>query len=101
MAEQIRQYVSDDISQKFLLLGKTYKEETTDIRESPALKIYETLQKEGYNVCAYDSEVDKDADMYELMKECSYIFVLVRHTKMMEQLKAGLDRYENIKVIYF
>ena len=101
VAEQIRQYVSDDISQKFLLLGKTYKEETTEIRESPALKIYETLQKEGYNVCAYDSEVDKDADMYELMKECSYIFVLVRHTKMMEQLKAGLDRYENIKVIYF
>jgi len=26
---------------------------------------------------------------------------MVRHTKMMEQLKAGLDRYENIKVIYF
>ena len=105
VADKIRKIISQDISQKFAILGKTYKEETTDVRESPAGEVFKRLSDAGYHVVAYDSEVDKNTSLAETVTECQYLFVLVRHKKMMQELK----EYEMIEknkgnvlnVIYF
>lgn len=94
IAEMIRQYIASDISQKFILLGKTYKSETTDIRESPALEIYEILSREGYNVSIYDSEIDLKKNFTEEVCGCNYIFILVPHKKMLQELEEFLLQIE-------
>lgn len=90
IAAVIRQYAASDISQKFMLLGKTYKPETTDVRESPAMEIYNILKNEGYHVSAYDSEIDTDQCLMEMIPECRFIFVLVPHKRMMQELEECL-----------
>ncbi len=92
IAAMIRRYVSSDISQKFILLGKTYKPETTDVRESPALEIYTTLKNEGYAVTAYDSIVDSGRKLSEEILGCNFVFVLVRHKKLMYELETCLEQ---------
>lgn len=42
-----------------LLVGVAYKEETADIRQSPALKIWKTLSESGLNVSYHDPYVDR------------------------------------------
>ncbi len=95
IAAQIRQYVSGNLLQKFLLLGKTYKPETTDVRESPAMEIYGILKSEGYYVSSYDSEIDVEKDLYEEMDDCTYVFILVQHRKMMSELDECLNRFKS------
>lgn len=87
IAAEIRRYVSSDISQKFILLGQTYKPETTDVRESPAAEIYRILREEGYSVSVYDSEIDIDKKLIEEIEGCSFAFVLVPHEKMLKELE--------------
>ncbi len=41
----------------FLVLGVTYKRDTNDLRESPALDIMKILQGKGATVSFYDSYV--------------------------------------------
>ncbi len=92
IAAIIRKYVSSDISQKFILLGQTYKPETTDIRESPAAEIYEILKGEGYSVTAYDSEVGSGKALLEEIRGCTFAFVLVPHKRMLKELEECLAR---------
>ena len=39
---------------KILLLGVAYKQDIDDYRESPALRVYKILRREGADVCFYD-----------------------------------------------
>ena len=92
IAAEIRRVVADDLTQGILLLGKTYKAGTNDTRESPAIRIYELLKRDGYNVMAYDSEVDRVDSLEELIRQCSCLFVLVPHPRMMLELDAVVGR---------
>jgi len=105
VAAEIRKILSQDISQRFAVLGKTYKEETTDIRESPAGEIFRILKGAGYHVVAYDSEVDRNISLAEAVEGCGYLFVLVHHKKMLQELEEYVNdkknEGKNLKVIYF
>lgn len=92
IAAMIRKYISSDISQKFVLLGQTYKPETTDVRESPAAEIYRILKEEGYFVTAYDSEVESDKTLSEEIRGCKFAFVLVPHKRMLKELEECLEQ---------
>jgi UDP-N-acetyl-D-glucosamine dehydrogenase len=46
--------VSSDPSYKILLIGISYKPNIDDIRESPAIKIWELFEKLGHTVSFYD-----------------------------------------------
>ena len=54
---------------------------------------------------AYDSEVDKDASLAETVSGCRYLFVLVRHKKMMQELKeyeaAEKNKGNEVNIVYF
>ena len=43
---------------RILIVGMGYKPNTSDLRESPSVKIYGILKSAGYEVCWYDSFVD-------------------------------------------
>lgn len=57
-ARKIRRVLSSYADPRIVTLGLAYKPETYDIRNSPAQKIIEELQLDGYDVHAYDRFVD-------------------------------------------
>jgi nucleotide sugar dehydrogenase len=46
--------VSQEAAAEVLLIGITYKKDVNDLRESPAITVFDLLVKEGYNVKYYD-----------------------------------------------
>ena len=50
-------FVKNGHNPNVLLVGVSYKEETADIRQSPALKIWKELEKSGMNVSYHDPYV--------------------------------------------
>lgn len=62
MAYRVVQACSDSVEGKRIaILGLTFKPNTDDIRESPALVIIPELQKQGGRIAAYDPEGMKEA----------------------------------------
>jgi len=69
---------------KVLLLGKTYKPDVADIRESPSLNIGKRLVKLSENIVHFDPYVDND-DLSELVKEnWDLIVILVSHSQFIQ-----------------
>jgi len=52
-------FVKNGHNPKVLIVGVSYKEETSDIRQSPALKIWKDLEKSGMNVSYHDPYVGR------------------------------------------
>lgn len=73
---------------KILLVGVSYKSDVDDVRESPALKIWDLFAKQGISVSYYDpyvlqingySSVDlKD----EVINECDVIVITTNHSNI-------------------
>jgi UDPglucose 6-dehydrogenase len=54
MMEKVRQVVPEARGKVAAVLGLSFKPNTDDIRESPAIKVIEGLQAQGFGVRAYD-----------------------------------------------
>ena len=71
---------------KILLLGITYKKDSSDLRESPALKIWELLEKKFAKVSFYDLSIEeyrgkKNASLCDLQTfDC--VCILVKHSNL-------------------
>ena len=57
VASKIRRHVRKIADPKIVALGMTYKPDSDDLRESPALRIIEILKGEGYDIKSYDNFV--------------------------------------------
>lgn len=70
---------------KITIFGLTYKGDVDDIRESPALKIFQTLQEQArYEVCAVDPHLNSDLVHHELEEalwDSDLAVVLVDHSE--------------------
>jgi len=75
LPNKVRNYFKDDLKGKTLALwGLAFKNDTDDIRESPALAIIEALTKEGCNIVAYDPQAtDNVAQKYQENKQLSFV----------------------------
>jgi len=93
IAAKIRAMISADMTQDILILGKTYKEETNDVRESPALRIIEMLRADGYRISSYDPFVDTSVSLKEIASSVRYIFVLVSHKQLLKELDELISEY--------
>jgi len=84
-----------------LLLGAAYKPNTSDIRESPALKIFTILKEDFFNIRIKDPLCK--GYMYEnILDEVSdvdIIVILVKHKKILEDLTKVESQYPNIKIV--
>jgi UDP-N-acetyl-D-mannosaminuronic acid dehydrogenase len=60
-------------------LGRTYKADVTDVRESPALHVAEGLRRGGATVREHDAMLDKDTSVEDLSTGADAIVLLVEH----------------------
>ncbi|HYF52555.1 MAG TPA: nucleotide sugar dehydrogenase [Planctomycetota bacterium] len=92
VATRIRRLVANTPNPHLLILGATYKPETYDPRNSPALDVVELLRVEGYSLEVYDPNV-KQFNAPKLAerltaKKVTHIFTLVPHKAILQELKA-------------
>lgn len=88
IAAGIRHALKDIKNPRIIALGITYKPDTYDIRNSPALRIIDLLREDGYRVDAYDpiAEGYEYSSIAELVKETDCLIVLVEHKVIREEL---------------
>lgn len=86
MVEKIKNGLGGVQGKRIGFLGITFKPNTDDIRESPAIKIIKKLIKEGARICAYDPagmsaareelpDIEYAKDMYEVAKDSDAIVI--------------------------
>lgn len=76
---------------RILLLGMSYKENISDLRESPSLAIYDILLEKGYKVDFYDSfvtsfkkneQIIKSIDSLDTVPTYDLVVILTPHTTL-------------------
>jgi UDP-N-acetyl-D-mannosaminuronic acid dehydrogenase len=90
IASKIRQALKGVRNPQIVALGLTYKPDTYDTRNSPAMEIVEMLRADGYRVKAYDPWVagKQYASIKEVAKGADCLAVLVEHKVIREELTA-------------
>jgi len=88
IAARIKHILKDVKRPRIVTLGLTYKPDTYDTRNSPALKIIDLLRKDGYQVEAYDQLVKgyQYNSIEEIAKGADCLAVLVEHQAVREEL---------------
>jgi UDP-N-acetyl-D-mannosaminuronic acid dehydrogenase len=88
IAARIRQTLNNIKNPRIVAVGVTYKPDTYDIRNSPALKIVNLLREDGYQVEAYDplAEGYPYTSIEEVAKGADCLVVLVEHQIIKEEL---------------
>ncbi len=87
MVEKIENSVGDLKGKRLGVLGLTFKPNTDDIRESPAIKILTALINKGASIVAFDpagmeaskqilNDVDYVQDMYEVAKDADALILI-------------------------
>ncbi len=88
IAARIRQALRNIKNPRIVALGVTYKPDTYDTRNSPALKIINLLRQDGYQVEAYDPLATgyQYPSIVEVVKGADCLAVLVEHQAIREEL---------------
>lgn len=88
IAAKIRHALRDIKSPRIVALGVTYKPDTYDIRNSPALRIIALLEEDGYTVAAYDPVAAgyQYGSIEELARGADCLLVLVEHQVIKKEL---------------
>ena len=88
IAANIRLAVAELDGPEIALIGATYKANTNDLRESPALEIYESLHRDGYNVTVFDPIADDYpmTTLEDLASKFDCIAILIEHDVIIEEL---------------
>ena len=88
---KIRQALKGIKNPRIVALGATYKPDTSDIRNSPALKIIELLGEDGYHVVVHDplAEGYPYTSVVEAAVGADCLMVLVEHQVIREELTRG------------
>ncbi len=90
IAEKVRRAVQEISDPLIVALGITYKPDTYDIRNSPALQIIEMLQDDGYRVEAYDPVAPgyQYTSVIEAAEGADCLVALVEHQVIRDELFA-------------
>lgn len=98
----VNQLLANQLIKKITVFGLTYKGNVDDIRESPAMHIYEELRKQpGYEVVAYDPHVDLsfvEKDMEKALTDSSLVLVLTDHDQFKHLTSEHFDNMHKAQV---
>jgi UDP-N-acetyl-D-mannosaminuronic acid dehydrogenase len=85
---KIRQALQDIKNPRIVALGVTYKPDTYDVRNSPALDIIELLRADGYQIEAYDPVVKgyQYKSIKDIAKGADCLVILVEHQIIKQEL---------------
>ena len=103
IADKILKIIGNPFGKTIAILGLTFKANTDDIRESPALTIIPILQKAGVHIKAFDPQgmenckpilqVQYTLDPYSAIKDSSAVIIL---TEWQEFKKLDIQHIKNI-----
>lgn len=98
IAAKIRRAVKDISNPKIVALGATYKANTNDLRNSPAIKIVDILTGEGYDVALHDPIAKEYAysSIEKVAKGVDCLAILVEHEAIISEL---LENEQSIKAL--
>lgn len=83
------------------ILGLAYKENTSDLRESPSLKIIEILEKKGFKPLKFDPHIKTLSNcdsLNQLLQKSDYIILATAHKQFLK-INGKLLAKNNIKII--
>lgn len=92
MADRVRRAVSKLDRPKILLVGATYKPDTYDLRESPAISVFQLLRNDGYDVVQYDPIVPDlkfKPSLTEASRGFDAVFILVAHKCIINEIESN------------
>jgi len=97
VASKIRKTLSKINNPKIILLGRSYKPNVADERESPAIEIYEILKADGYNVESYDPLIKdyKYSSLLDITKGIDCLIILVKHKVVLEEFNREKEKIFN------
>ncbi len=89
-------------SPKLLMLGISYKSNSDDLRCSKAMKLYDILKKEKYNVTYYDYIVDDRKESFEedMKKHLDNIDVVILSCGHEKFLTYQFEKHKSIKLFF-
>ncbi len=98
IAAKIRHALRDIKNPRIVALGITYKPDTYDVRNSPALRIIELLRADGYQVEAYDplAEGYQYSSARDIAKDADCLVVLVGHRIIKEELTQNESEIKSV-----
>lgn len=93
---RIRRAVRDIPQPRIVALGASYKPNTEDTRESPAIEIVELLRADGFHVEHYDplAKGYEYPSLVEVTRDADCLVLLVEHDAVIAELAAHRDEIE-------
>jgi UDP-N-acetyl-D-mannosaminuronic acid dehydrogenase len=93
IAGRIRRALRDVAEPRIVAIGATYKPDTADRRESPAIEIVELLRADGFDVAHHDPLVDGMgyASLRAAVDGTDALVILVPHTQVRRELERDGD----------
>lgn len=89
IAMKIREAVKNNKEAKIVALGASYRPDTTDLRESPAVRIVEILRGDGFHVDHYDPLIPAyqwHKNLLTALRGADLLVVLVSHTMILSEI---------------
>lgn len=99
IAEKIEKEVKDIKKAKIVAIGASYKVDTADTRESPAIEIVKILKGIGLDVSHFDPLVDgykSPKTLYDLCVGKDLLVILVPHSIVIEELNKNREEIKNV-----
>lgn len=98
IASRIRRAACETLDPDIVLVGATYKANTNDLRESPAVVIADLLRDDGYRVRHYDPLVPEMAyeSLSEIARGADCLAILVEHDDVRRDLEANREAIEAV-----
>ena len=93
IAAKIRRELRGIENPKIVAIGLSYKPNTYDVRNSPAVRIVEILESEGYDVRTYDPLIvgREYASLADVAKGADCLVILVEHDMVKKELESGQE----------
>lgn len=99
IAAKIREAVKKNKKVKIVALGASYKADTADLRESPAVRIVEILRGDGFHVDHYDPLIPAyqwPKDLITALHRVNLLVVLVPHKMILSEIHKHKSKIKHI-----
>jgi UDP-N-acetyl-D-mannosaminuronic acid dehydrogenase len=98
IAARIRQAISDIAQPRIVALGASYKPNTEDMRESPAIEIVELLRADGFHVEHHDPLVKGYGyeSLVDAARDADCLALLIEHDVVLAELEDNRAEIERV-----
>ena len=100
ISTKIESLVKDIINPKITIWGLTYKGNSSDIRNSPAIKIYNFLINNKYNVEVWDPYLNNNYNQFSSLQNSDLLMLLVNHDEIKDFKYDIVLDYMNTPIIF-